>query len=670
MGNLPRSTVDGDPIRASAESCLSKTIAERTRDRDAVGFVGRRRELALLLDALGGDDTFVVHVHGVPGIGKSSLLGRFMVEAREAGALVLALDGRTLEPTDRGLLEALGRELGLPGANLATLVARLGDRGARTVLIIDHYEVLRLLDTWLRQVFVPALPDSARVVLAGREPPVAGWLSSADLSGGVQLLNLGPLERPDGVELLRREGVEGPAAQAADRLAKGHPLALRLAAAAARERPDIPVDDAAAPRVIEELSQLYLADVADPIARRGLEASSVVRRMTSTLLAGMLDVTDGDAFDRLRGVPFGEVRSDGFVVHEAVQTALARSLRASDPVRHRQYRRAAWRVLRNEVREVGPDELWRYTADMLYLIENPVVREAFFPSGAQPLAVEPAGPADLPVVEHIAERHDGPEGRRLMVAWWRQQPDAFSVVRDRDGQVVGFHCLLDQSVLMPPRVDDPIVTGWWRHLRANPPPHGQRVLGYRRWLDIEHGELPCSTQAASWLDVKRTYMRLRPRLRRMFTVVHDPSPYLAVILKLGFRPLGEADGSAEIDGRSYTSVGLDFGPESVDGWLAGLVAAELGITSEVDADPEARELRLNGHTVQLTPLEYGVLACLQRHEGRAVTRATLLDEVWGYGSDAGSNVVDAVVRRLRIKLGNSGSALETIRGSGYRFSIR
>ena len=650
---------------------MSTTIAERARGRTATRFVGRRLELQRLHDVIRGDRTFVVHVHGVAGIGKSSLLNRFVTELREAGTLAVALDGRSLEPTDRGVLEALASEFGTSGANLETVLARLDKDGNRTVIVIDNYEVLRLVDTWLRQVLVPSLPDTVRLILAGREPPVAGWLTAPDLAATVEVLYLGPLEGPSAIELLRHEGVEGARAEAAARVARGHPLALRLAAAAARERPDMPVEEAATPRVIDELTRLYLAEVSDPIARRALEATAVVRRMTASLLAGMLpDVEPEDAFDRLRSAPFGEVRQDGLMIHEAVQSALARSLHASDPARHRQYRRAAWQVLRDEVREVGDEELWRYTADMLYLIENPVVREAFFPSGAQPLAVEPATAADLPAIEHIAERHDGSEGRRLMLAWWRQQPSAFSVVRDRDGQVTGFHCLLDQDVLIAPRVDDPVVAGWWRHLRANPPPAGQRVLGYRRWLDLEHGELPCATQAASWLDVKRTYMLLRPRLRRMFTVVHDPSLYLPVILKLGFRPLGEADGSADIDGRAYTSVALDFGPESVDGWLAGLVAAELGIAAEVVVDAAAREVRLNGQTVQLTPLEFGVLDCLHRHEGRPVTRATLLDEVWGYRSDVGSNVVDAVVRRLREKLGEKGSSLETVRGSGYRLSVR
>ena len=650
---------------------MASTIGDRVRDRSAIGLIGRSRELHALLDAVAGEKTFVVHVHGVAGIGKSTLLSLLIREAKKTGTAVIALDGRTLEPTDRGILNALALAVDDNEAAPDRLFSRLSQLGPRTLVVIDHYEVLRLVDTWMRQVFVPSLPDTVRVVLAGREAPVAGWLTSPDLEGAVEVLNLGPLDRPDALEVLHREGLDDHAALAIERLTQGHPLALRLAAAAARERPDLPVADAASPRVIEQLSALYLADVSDPVTRRVLEATSVVRRATASVLSGMLpDIAPDDAFDRLRHLPFGEVRQDGLMIHEAVQSAIARSLHAADPARHRQLRRSAWRVLRDEVRDAGPDQLWRYTADMLYLIENPVVREAFFPSGAQPLAVEPATTVDLPAIEHIAERHDGAEGRRLMLDWWRRQPSAFSVVRDRDGRVSGFHCLLDHTSLMPPRVDDPVVEGWWRHLRTNPPPAGQRVLGYRRWLDLEHGEQPSAVQAASWLDVKRTYMLLRPKLRRMFTVVQDPAPYLPVILKLGFRPLGEADGSASIGERVYTSVGLDFGPESVDGWLAGLVADELGIASDVRVDPDAHEVRVNGQTIQLTRLEFGVLECLQRHEGRAVSRATLLDEVWGYDSDVGSNVVDVVVRRVREKLGDHASSLETIRGSGYRLTIR
>ena len=177
---------------------MATSIGDRVRDRSAIGFVGRTQELRALLDAVTGDQTFVVHVHGVPGIGKSSLVARFAHDARDAGAAIIELDGRTLEPTDRGIHDALASSLGCEGATPKRLYARLGEVAPRTVIVIDHYEVLRLIDTWLRQVFVPSLPDTARVVLASREPPVAGWLTAPELTGAVEVLNLGRLERSEG----------------------------------------------------------------------------------------------------------------------------------------------------------------------------------------------------------------------------------------------------------------------------------------------------------------------------------------------------------------------------------------------------------------------------------------------------------------------------------------
>ena len=247
------------------------------------------------------------------------------------------------------------------------------------------------------------------------------------------------------------------------------------------------------------------------------------------------------------------------------------------------YRRAVWRELRDEMGEAAPAELWRYTADMLYLLDNPVVREAFFPSDAQPLAVEPVRVADHATVVAIARRHEGPESAALLERWMLAAPATCSVMRDRDNMVVGFSMLLTGAMIRPPLVaDDPVVESWARHLRDHPLGRGEVALGLRRWLDVERGEAPGATQAASWLDAKRTYMELRPALRRMYVVVQDVPTYWPVVEQLGFRPLD--GGGAVLDGVGYASVVLDFGPGSVDGWLAGLIAAELGVDSELSID--------------------------------------------------------------------------------------
>ncbi len=75
---------------------------------------------------------------------------------------------------------------------------------------------------------------------------------------------------------------------------------------------------------------------------------------------------------------------------------------------------------------------------------------------------------------------------------------------------------------------------------------------------------------------------------------------------------------------------------------------------------------MRGERVALTPLEFGLFSHLREREGKAVSRQELLREVWGTEFTGGSNVVDAVVRSLRRKLGSARVVVETVRGSGYR----
>ena len=112
-------------------------------------------------------------------------------------------------------------------------------------------------------------------------------------------------------------------------------------------------------------------------------------------------------------------------------------------------------------------------------------------------------------------------------------------------------------------------------------------------------------------------MELRPALRRMYVAVQDVPTYWPVVEQLGFRPFDDA--SCELDGVAYTSVVLDFGPGSVDGWIAGLIGAELGVESEPVVDSGAREIAVRGEHVRLTPLEFGLFTHLRERQGKTVT---------------------------------------------------
>lgn len=631
------------------------------------GFVGRSEELAALGALLDPDGPKVTHLYGIAGIGKSSLLDVFARQARAKGATLLKLDCRAMEPTPAGFFRELGNAIGTPTEDLQDALERLADLSSQVVVVLDNYEVYRLMDTWLRQVLVPALPERVCLLCVGRERPLAAWRTMPDWHGHSRAIALGPLEDTDAVALLDCSGVPTNAAARIVHATHGHPLALRLAASAYAERPNLAFEQPSLQQALEELTVMFLTDVKDPITRRALEACAVIRRVTVSLLRALLpDLAPRDAYDRLQTLPFVDTAGDGLLIHDTVREAIARSLHARDPCEFLGHQKAAWQQLLEETQGAGRGELWRYTADMLYLIQNPVVREAFFPRGTQSLAVEPARAGDDVSIRGIVAAGEGRAAMQHLLHWWRRRPDAFAVVRGRDEQVLGLCCrFVSHQVEQGWLKDDPITAQWLEHLEQHPLADTEQALFCRRWLSLEDGEAPSDVQAAIWLDLKRSYMELRPRLRRVYLTVQDLASYGPVASRLGFQVL--EDQSVQLDGATYHSAVLDFGPASVDGWLASLAAAELGIEQTSLLDSDARELVVDGARMALTPLEFGLIRYLSKHEGKAVSRTDLLRHVWDTHYCGGSNVVDTVVRSLRRKLGRHARSIETVTGVGYRF---
>ena len=78
------------------------------------------------------------------------------------------------------------------------------------------------------------------------------------------------------------------------------------------------------------------------------------------------------------------------------------------------------------------------------------------------------------------------------------------------------------------------------------------------------------------------------------------------------------------------------------------------------------QVQIDGIPVDLTYLEYALLAFLATHPGKTYSRDTLLKRVWGFDYYGGSRTIDVHVRRIRAKLGPElAQHLQTIRGVGY-----
>ncbi|MCF6745994.1 response regulator transcription factor [Blastococcus sp. KM273128] len=85
-------------------------------------------------------------------------------------------------------------------------------------------------------------------------------------------------------------------------------------------------------------------------------------------------------------------------------------------------------------------------------------------------------------------------------------------------------------------------------------------------------------------------------------------------------------------------------------------------------DPAARVARCDGQVVELSRREFTLLEFLLRHPGHVLSRAQILEHVWGHDYDGQSNVVDVYVKYLRDKIDRRFGLdlVQTVRGSGYR----
>src|SRR6187200_193771 len=128
-----------------------------------------------------------------------------------------------------------------------------------------------------------------------------------------------------------------------------------------------------------------------------------------------------------------------------------------------------------------------------------------------------------------------------------------------------------------------------------------------------------------------------------------------------------------IDGGADDYVSKPFRIEEVLARLRALIRRASGqVTPDLRCgglvlDPRVAKVTVNGVPVKLTSHEFRVLAYLMHQRGRVVSQAELTEHIYAQSADRDSNTVEVFIARLRRKLG--GSAIETVRGLGYRVQV-
>ena len=91
----------------------------------------------------------------------------------------------------------------------------------------------------------------------------------------------------------------------------------------------------------------------------------------------------------------------------------------------------------------------------------------------------------------------------------------------------------------------------------------------------------------------------------------------------------------------------------------------------VSIDTNSRKVMINGEQIILTNKEYDLLILLINNTNKVISRNDILNEVWGYDYDAGTNIVDVYISYLRNKLNedNKEQYIQTVRSIGYIMKI-
>jgi DNA-binding response OmpR family regulator len=94
------------------------------------------------------------------------------------------------------------------------------------------------------------------------------------------------------------------------------------------------------------------------------------------------------------------------------------------------------------------------------------------------------------------------------------------------------------------------------------------------------------------------------------------------------------------------------------------------VAGNVRLDPATHRCWKGDREIELTAREFSVLEFLLRRDGGVASKLDILENVWDFAFEGDPNIVEVYVRRLRMKLGEPGSAgtIETVRGVGYRLS--
>jgi replication-associated recombination protein RarA len=260
---------------------MARKLAEILSSSRRQYFTGREKELQLFKSIVQQPhlSTFLLYIYGPGGQGKTTLSREYAAFCKEQEIHTIQIDGRDINAAPDDMLATLQQVLQTNDNVFDALQAK----GDKVVLFIDTYEKLTPIDDWLRQEFLPQMPDNVLTVLTGRKAPSKNWVLDQgwqQLMKTLQVRNLSPAESRQ--FLIRRNVPESEVEKILD-FTHGHPLALNVVADTYAQQPGRQFNLDESPDMVRTLLESFVQKAPSPAHRIALEISAIVYITTESV---------------------------------------------------------------------------------------------------------------------------------------------------------------------------------------------------------------------------------------------------------------------------------------------------------------------------------------------------------------------------------------------------
>ena len=560
---------------------MSARMADRLSAARHQLFVGRAGEREFFRSALAAAEWpfQLLLVFGPGGVGKTALLREMAYQCAETNMPVAYVDARNVEPSPDPFLNALRRTLDL--ASHESPLSFLASHPSRFVILIDTVETLAPLGNWLREAFLPQLPENTLVVMAGREPPSIAWHADPGWQTLIRALPLRNLNPEEGRSFLTKRSVPAAQHRAVLDFTHGHPLALSLVADVFAQRPDIEFEPEAAPDVVRVLLAQLVQKVPGPAHRAALEACAMVRLMTEGLLSAMLANPEvHDLFEWLRGLSFVESGRHGLFPHDLAREALSADVRWRNPDWYAELHRRARSYYVDRLQRLQGQEQRRILYDLVFLHrDNPAVRPYFEWAESGSVFTDTMHAGDEPALLAMVARHEGEDSARIAAYWFAKHPQRVYVFRETTRQPIGFLALVALHEADEDDMDfDPAARAALEYLRQHAPLRpGEVATLFRFWMDRDTYQAVSPTQSRAFVNAVQHYLTT-PGLAFTLFPCAEPDFWATVFAYADLARIPEAD--FEVGGRRYGVYGHDWRRVPPVAWMTLLAEREIASGSE------------------------------------------------------------------------------------------